>query len=131
MTTNPYIDIETKFIERFVIKSKRDRYINLIKNLKSRKKFIDSLAHFHDLQFNLFREIKGNEAKTIIDSLPGKIKKCYVVSENSLIDQKQLNIETALEETIGRGMGTFLIFGDSDIVYYESEESGNRWISKT
>lgn len=47
---NKNLDIESKVIERFVIKSKRERYLAFIKNDKSRNKFVKELAHFSDIR---------------------------------------------------------------------------------
>lgn len=43
---------------------------------------------------------------------------------------KTLNIHFALDETVGYGMATILVFGDADIVYYEGENASERLISK-
>jgi len=58
-----------------------------------------------------------------------KLNQCYIISENKQIDRQIMDAESALIETIGYGMGTILVFGDAEIVYYEGEERGDRWIS--
>ena len=131
MTTDQ--DLETKVIKRFIIKTKKDRYLGFISNAKTRNKFTNSLAHFsQDLRKELFNEIKGDERKVILDSIKtlGNLKDCYLISENIELDQKRLDIETALNITIGYGMGTLIVFGDARIVYYEAEGPSDRWISK-
>lgn len=57
-------------------------------------------------------------------------KSCYVISENKNIDTKTLDIQQAISETVGYGMGTILVFGNADIIYYESETINTRYISK-
>jgi hypothetical protein len=126
---NMEIDIETKVIERFVVKTKRDRYLTFIKSAKNRDKFIKELAHFHDLRSDLFEEVRNDKRSLIKDRIKG-IKDCYLISENSLLDKKRLDIDTALNETIGGGMGTLIIFGDAEIIFYEGEGPNDRWISK-
>lgn len=130
MTSN--VDIETKVIQRFVIKTKRDRYLAFIKNDKTREKFINELHHMNFLQQDLFDTVKGNEYEFIKHRLKvlGNIKDCYVISENQRIDKKRLDIDTALTETIGADQGTLLVFGDAEILYSEAEGFNNRWISK-
>ncbi|MFI5140838.1 MAG: hypothetical protein ACHQII_00655, partial [Bacteroidia bacterium] len=125
-------DIETKVIERFVIKAKRDRYLTFIKSEKNRSKFIKDFSHMNFLQDELFDKVEGNEYEFIKDRLKvlGKIKDCYVISENSLIDKKRLDIDTALTQTIGADQGTLLVFGDAEILYSEAEGFNNRLISK-
>jgi hypothetical protein len=126
------IDIEKKVIERFVVKTKRDRYLTFVESDKTRHKFISELAHFRDLRKERFDEISGDEKKIIKDRIKslGNIKDCYLISENSELDRKRLDIDTALNMTIGYGMGTFIVFGDAEIVFYEAEGPSDRWLSK-
>ncbi|WP_194778657.1 hypothetical protein [Pararhodonellum marinum] len=126
---NPDINIETKVIENYIVKSKRERYLNFIKKPKTRKKFTDELAHFSS-QLDNFEEIKTSEWDVINEKLK-RIKStqdCYVISENSEIDGKRMKIDNALTETIGMGMGTLIVFGNADLVFYEGEGPSDRWI---
>jgi len=127
------IDIETKIIERFVNKGKKDRYLTFIKSDKSRIKFIKELAHFHDFRQDLFEEVKGDVYHTIINRVNSLNRRtdCYLISESSALDQKRLDINTALKEIIGNGMGTLIVFGDAEMVYYEGEGPSDRYISKS
>ena len=129
MTT---IELESKVIRRFVIKDKRDRYINFVSKDKNRDKFTFELAHFKDLDFRLFEEVKGDEREMIKDKIKvlSKVVDCYLISEDKELDRKRLTVDEALRETIGHGMGTLLVFGDAEIVFYEGEGPSNRWISK-
>lgn len=130
MTSN--IDIEAKVIQRFVIKTKQDRYLTFIKNEKTRPKFINDLSHINFLREDLFDKVEGNEYEFIKQRIKvlGNLKDCYIISENQRIDKKRLDIDTALTETIGADQGTLLVFGDAEILYSEAEGFNNRWISK-
>ena len=127
------LELEVKIIERFIKKAKKDRYLTFIKSGKSRIKFIKELAHFHDLRDDLFEEVIGDAYKTIISRVNNlnRITDCYLISESSALDQKRLDINTALKEIIGNGMGTLIVFGDAEIVYYEGEGPSDRYISKS
>ena len=126
---NPDLHIESKVIENFIIKSKRERYLNFIKKSKTRKKFTDELAHFSN-QLELFEEIKNNERSVIDAQLKrlGLKGECYVISENNELDGKRMAIDKALSEAIGMGMGTLIVFGDAVLVFYEGEAPSDRWI---
>jgi hypothetical protein len=52
-----------------------------------------------------------------------------LISENSELDRKRFDIDTALSITIGYGMETLIVFGDAEIVFYEAEGQNDRWIS--
>lgn len=57
-------------------------------------------------------------------------KTCYVISENAGLDTKTLDTKEAISETVGYGMGTMLVFGDADVIYFERETINTRYISK-
>jgi hypothetical protein len=131
MTQNP--DLEIKVIKKFVDKAKQDRYIQFVSSSKNRHKFISDLSHFNFFKWDLFEAVKGNEEQAIIQALQKNAvadKTCYVISENITIDTKTLDTKKAISETVGYGMGTILVFGDADMIYYESETMNTRYISK-
>jgi len=131
MTQN--IDLEIKVIKKFVDKLKQDRYIQFISSPKNRHKFIADLSHFNFLQWDKFDKVNGNETEIIMTTLQKRNvldKNCYVISENKEIDTKILDIKSAISETVGYGMGTILVFGNADIIYYECETMNTRYISK-
>lgn len=41
-----------------------------------------------------------------------------------------MKINNALTETIGMGMGTLIVFGNADLVFYEGEGPSDRWIKE-
>jgi hypothetical protein len=84
------------------------------------------------LQEDLFDKVENDEHEFIKQRIGvlGKIKDCYIISENNDIDKHRLDIETALRVTIGSDQGTLLVFGDGEILYSEAEGFNNRWISK-
>jgi hypothetical protein len=124
------IDLETKVIQRFIVSPKQERYLSFIQKEKTRDKFVKELAHFSS-QLKDFEEIKGNEWKVIEVALAnlGNPSDCYIISESSKFDGKRMQIDEALK-VIGNGMGSLLVFGDAEQVYYEGEGPSDRWISK-
>ena len=131
MTQNA--DLEIKVIKKFVDKAKQDRYIQFVSSSKNRHKFVSDLSHFNFFKWDLFESVKGNEEQAIFQALQKNgvaDKTCYVISENTDIDTKTLDTKEAISETVGYGMGTILVFGDADIIYFESETMNTRFISK-
>ena len=53
------INLERKLIEKFIVKEKKGRYLTFIKKEKTRKKFLNKLYHFKDLNWSLFEKIPG------------------------------------------------------------------------
>ena len=131
MTQN--VDLEIKVIKRFINKAKQDRYIQFVSSPKNRHKFFGDLSHFKFFQWDSFEAVKGNEEQAILQALRQNgvdNKTCYVISENTDIDSKTLDTKEAISETVGYGMGTILVFGDADIIYFESETMNTRFIGK-
>jgi hypothetical protein len=130
--TQQNIEIESQIIQKFVRKDKRDRYLAFISKQKTRYKFVSELAHFNDFEPNRFDKVSGDK-RQVIQTRIKTIKNqsdCYAISENREIDGQRIDIKTALEKTIGYGMGTILVFGDIDIVYFEGEGPNDRLISR-
>lgn len=124
--------IEELFINKFVVKDKRERYLGFLSKEKSRRKFTKELFHFKDLEWKLFREITGkeNEREVIRIKIKGKkhISACYVISSDSDHDGKLYEVDSAIENIVGKE-GIILIFGDADTIYYEGEAFEGRFIS--
>lgn len=127
-----HYEIEQLFIKKFVIKNKQERFLNFLGNKKTRIKFTNELYHFKYLVGSLIREIKGNEseAAAILSKIQDKkdIVSCYVISVNSKFDGKLLSINEAIENLVGEE-GSILVFGDAEVIYYEGEAPGRRYIS--
>ncbi|TGE14208.1 hypothetical protein [Hymenobacter elongatus] len=127
------ISLEVKVIKRFVNKSKRDRYIQFVSSEKNRVKFIKDLSHFNFLEPSLFAPVNGIEEDVILTSTEKNgvaNTTCYVISENKKIDAKFLNTKEAISATVGHGLGTMLVFGDAEMIFYECETMNIRYISK-
>ena len=127
------VDLEIMVIENFVVKAKRNKYIQFVSSPKNRHKFISDLAHFRNFKWELFLPVTGIEENVIFDtlrknSLPDKT--CYIISENTDIDKSTVDIKKAIQDVVGYNMGTILVFGNADIIFYEGESAKTRFISK-
>jgi len=132
MTKQENTEIESKTIQKFVRKDKIDSYLTFISKPKTRDKFVSKLAHFNDFEPDSFDKVDGDIRQIILNRIK-TIKNqtdCYVISENREIDGQKIDIKTALDKTIGYGMGTILVFGNSTIVYFEGENPNDRFISR-
>jgi hypothetical protein len=122
---------EQTFIKKFVVKDKQDRYLTLPEKGKIRKMFIEMLYHFNDFNWQLFREIPGNESKknTIANKVKSRknLSTCFIISTDSDYDGKTILVDGAIENVVGIE-GSILIFGDAEITYYEGEAPGRRYI---
>jgi hypothetical protein len=131
MAQNAYLEI--KVIKRIVDKAKQGRYIQFVSSPKNRHKFINDLSHFNFFQCDKFEPVKGVEEHVILKALKANgvaEKTCYVISENRNTDCKILDTKNAISDTVGYAMETIPVFGNADIIYFESEAMNTRFISK-
>jgi hypothetical protein len=125
---------EEKLIKSFLLPERQSRYLSLLSasNHKNRLKLRSYLAHCQDIDMRFAFRIPSEKQK--IDDIYMCLKEkgapdtCHVLSENVQIDNLELPLKKALEETIGMGMGTFLSCIPGKLAYYEGEEPGERYI---
>jgi hypothetical protein len=117
---------EEATIKAFIIPVRQERYLEFLKSPKKRAKFIAQLAHFKHLNPKFVVSIPGNQRNpsSLQKLLAGKGAgtKCWVISENSELDGQEIDLQTALEKTIGYQMGTFISCIPGKLAYFEDED---------
>ena len=113
-------------IKAFILPIRQERYLEFLKSPKKRAKFIAQLAHFKHLNPKFVVGIPGNQQNpsSLQKLLAGKGagSKCWVISENSELDGQEIDLQTALEKTVGYQMGTFISRVPGKLAYFEDEE---------
>src|SRR5258707_12253184 len=103
---------DEQLLARFFIPSKRERYIDMLSNSKQRKKFLQELPHFKSLDPRYF--VPMPPKKLFPDQIAGILAgkgaphSCWITSENSDLDGREMPLIEALNEIVGGQMGTFL-----------------------
>jgi|SRR5580704_12053206 hypothetical protein len=117
---------EKAVVQAFILPVRQERYLEFLKSPKNRKKFISVLAHFKHLDPKFATSIAGNQSNpaALVKLLVGKGAgiKCWVISENADLDGKELDLETALQETVERQMGTFISCIPGKLAFFEDED---------
>ena len=125
---------ERAFLEAFVIRQRRDRYLAMLESTRGREKFVAGLGHFRhfDPRFMVSIPPRDQTAEGIHRLLlkHGAVETCVVISENETLEGRELPLDEALDEVVGRLLATVLVTGPGPIAYYESEEPGHRVILK-
>lgn len=123
---------EAEFIRRFVSPAKRGRYLSLIESRKGRKKFLNALDHFDDLDTRYARLIPTSIQTIVqIEALlrqRGAPEHCHVISSNVNIDDREMFLSEALHQIIGAGSGTVVSCVPGKLAYFEGEEQNQRFI---
>ena len=124
---------EKELVYNFIIKRKRDRYLQFLNNPKNRRKFLRELGHFKDFKDNSIIYIPKNQQNEdeIVKRLIklGSNKECYIISEDSNIDATYMPLILAIKHVLGTGMGTIISCIPGKLAYYEGEDE--RLILKT
>lgn len=117
---------EISLIGAFVKRNKRDRYREMAADSRLRHKFTDQLAHFKDFdpQFRLPIPCKRLSADSIARELDKRHspKIVFAISEDPTLDQKEVRLTDALQQIVGRGMGTILSCVPGQLVFVETED---------
>jgi hypothetical protein len=117
---------EVALIASFVKRNKRDRYREMLTSPRLRRKFTSQLAHFAD--FDPKYRVPIPSSKLFVENIAVELQKrrsrqiVLAISENPALDQKELPLVEALNETVGKGMGTVLSCVPGCLAFVETED---------
>jgi hypothetical protein len=117
---------EETLINAFVRSAKRARFIELLGNPKRRRRCLDDLYHFKDLDPRYLISIPPGEqhAKNIAALLAarGAPSFCHVISTDAELDGRDLVLVDVLEQIVGFGEGTLISYIPGRLGYFEGED---------
>jgi hypothetical protein len=104
----------------------RKRYVEFLTTPKRRRKLLAQLPHFKHWNPLYCVQIlpshqHPNEILELL-TMKGAGPTCWVISEDSDLDAREMGLRDALKETIGQGMGTILSCVPGKLAYFEDEE---------
>lgn len=114
-------------VTSFIESSRRERLLGFLSNHKKRRKFTSELAHrksrFLDTRYLKSIPPSLQNPAGIYDLLRklGAPERCWVISEGKL-DGTESDLLSALEEIVGRDLGTILSCVPGRLAYFESED---------
>jgi hypothetical protein len=123
---------EEATIKAFIRQNRQERCLRFLSDPKRRRKFTAELAHFRDLNVKYALRIPPNQHDSasvfkLLFSM-GAGSKGSVISENPNLDGREMDLDVALKETIGYGMGTIISCIPGRLAYFEDEDG--RYILK-
>jgi hypothetical protein len=120
------VNHEEALIRAFFVPTKRERYVEMVAKPKHRRKFLSELAHFKALDPRYCFAIPKMEhtPEQIADFLirKGSPPSCWITSEDSDLDGKEMPLLEALKRVVGYQMGTFLSCIPGKLAYFEDED---------
>jgi hypothetical protein len=118
---------EQETIRAFILKGRREGCAYLLGNPKHRRKFTDELAHFKWLDERFAHPIPPNTAHTsaeLVQLLRKKVagETVWVISDDSVIDGKEMLLDDAMNHIWGREIGTILSCVPGKLAFFVGEE---------
>jgi hypothetical protein len=120
-------DHEPLIVRAFIQKSKQSRCIEMLSSQRHRRKFTAELAHFKWLDERFAHLIPASTAHTAEELArllrsKGASESVWVISEDTSIDARDCDLDTAIRHILGRGMGTILSCIPGKLAYFEDED---------
>ena len=113
-------------VKAFIPAHRQERFLEIIAKPKKRAQLLTELSHFTALNPKFMVAIPPNQqnppALAKLLKAKGAGPTCYVMSENSRLDGQEVNLETALKETVGSQMGTLISCVPGKLGYFEDED---------
>lgn len=117
---------EQALIAAFVTRSKRERYREILSSPRLRRRFTNQLAHFSDFDPKYRLPIPSHKLSglTIVSELQKRHSPnmVFVISEDPVLDQKELPLTEALNQIVGRGMGSVISCIPGRLAFVETED---------
>ena len=124
--------IERGFVRAFVVADKQERYLLKLAAKRHRPEFLQRLFHGFDFEAKYARRIDPaqQQAMVIFDLLrkQGAPETCHAISARIEWDGKDLPLRGALDSVVGMDGGVILVCMPDRLAYFESEETGGRYI---
>ena len=123
---------EELLFKTFIHPNRQERFLALLAKPNHRAKLTGLLAHRVELDSRYATRLPSDRQKVgDIEQLlrsAGAPSTCYLVSEDSQLDQQELPLSEALHAVVGRGIGSFVSCVPGKLAYFEGEDAGERYI---
>ena len=119
-------DHESKTVDAFIVKQKRERYRSFLANPKKRVRLLDRLNHSPDLDPRFAEPLAKDADVPAILREHGSPKQVYIISCAGAIDGRTLPLDEAVRETEAHGWGTIISCVPGRLAFYYGEEGEGR-----
>ena len=117
---------ESALIAAFIKRSKRNRYREIISDVRLRHKFTSQLPHFKD--FDPQYRLPISSSKLFAENIARELNKrrspkiVFVISEDPSLDRKEFPLMDALRQIVGLGMGAVVSCIPGRLAFVETED---------
>ena len=119
------IEIYTNFINKFILKEKRERVSFELNNVKKRSLFINKLNHksFDFIDSKKMIPIPKNDFEFVKHNLGIKDNEpCLLISNYDYLDNRKMSFKEAFESCNGLGLATLIIIISKNQIYLQTEQ---------
>ena len=120
-------EIEIQFVNAFIVRRRKPRWLESLASKKKRRKFLDCLNHCRDFDERFCTHVRTDDDAVELLARRGAPNECYLLSDSEFLDGVSLPMGKAVFETCTQRFGTVLIFIPSRLAYY-IDECGERRI---
>ena len=111
---------------------KRERYLSMLQSPRGRARLIAQFPHCKDLNMKYATLLpaahQNANAMAKVLANKGAPDLGHVISADTDVDNREMPLDKALEETVGMNMGTFISCIPGMLGYFEFEDVGERYI---
>jgi hypothetical protein len=104
---------EQRFVEEYIVKAKRERYLTFLKGHKHRKKILERLNH--SLDYNESKACRLDSSFKAVEPLIALLRShhvadtCYLVADGNRADGTEIRLELAIPELLQNHWGALII----------------------
>lgn len=122
---------EEGLVRAFVAPHRREQFVRRLANPKTRRKILNQLAHFQDLDSRFAQPIPPGD-RTVeqvyrLLKAKGAPSTCYVMG-NSELDGREVDLREALEAVVEASFGDFLSCIPGKLGFFAGEYAEDRYI---
>ena len=119
------MDHETALVNAFVVRERRARVIELLRNSRRRIKVLNQLYHFRDLDPRFLVSVpparQRAEALAALLAERGAPAECHLISTTRELDGRDLPLDVVLRQIVGVGGGNLVSCIPGRLGYFEGE----------
>jgi hypothetical protein len=119
---------EQRFVEKYIVSSKRERYLAFLKGDKRRQKILERLNHTLDFDERKAMRLESPSCTpdALISLLNGHrvTETCYFMADGNRLDGTEMRLELAISELLHNRWGALIICPPKPVAVYKQEDIG-------
>jgi hypothetical protein len=123
---------EEAFVNAFIVREKRSRYLQFLASSKRRREILDRLNHTLDydpaLATRLPSEHQSADAVERLLKQKGAGATCHLIADSHNVDGQDLPLKEALTQAVTHDFGLIVCCVPGRLAFYKAEDIGHWYI---